>query len=447
MISTRPAGVDEIHVYACPNYGSGEPCLWVGVASYGQYRPDVAAYFGHERFTYSGYALSVNSLTPGSYLLVVYARSTVTGTFNNVDWASIAVTEPDLANCTSANPNDWADDTDELQWCLDNLPIVYLAPGSPGYIIGEGEGEKLRFRRNNLVLTTSSSIGTKATILAHPNLTEPMLHVLDSPVGWEISYIVFDGNFPNRTSNGTCAGERGTNIVADSTSNFVIRHIESARARCGSGLVITGSDFEVYASDFYWNGRSADDPYAQWADGITVNRCTNGYVHDNQFAENTDVDMAIAVGPGCVYTHNHVSHYYRYGFAGINFAVGTNPSHAGGVLEDNDVHSGFDLLGYGIALGNHPWTARGGTPEGALTLSVGLVEGNLVDGAVVNLAIDGIADGVVVGNTLLNQQGSRAYPAGCQLGGTNYTAADFGSAQIPGGFVSRTYHNDSCQEP
>jgi hypothetical protein len=73
-------GVDVIHVWAYPNPGSGAPPIFLGTAGYGRKRPDVGTLFG-ARFTDSGYGLQVRSLSPGTYDIAVFARSSVTGTF------------------------------------------------------------------------------------------------------------------------------------------------------------------------------------------------------------------------------------------------------------------------------------------------------------------------------------------------------------------------------
>jgi hypothetical protein len=52
-----------------------------GVAAYGGSRPDVGAIFG-ARFTNSAYTLNVSGLLPGAYRLVVFAHSTISGTFS-----------------------------------------------------------------------------------------------------------------------------------------------------------------------------------------------------------------------------------------------------------------------------------------------------------------------------------------------------------------------------
>ncbi len=78
--ATDDSGVDTIHVYAYPNPGSGTPPVFLGVAQYGFSRPDVGAIFG-AAFTNSGYAIGLGPLAPGTYDLVAFAHSTVTGTF------------------------------------------------------------------------------------------------------------------------------------------------------------------------------------------------------------------------------------------------------------------------------------------------------------------------------------------------------------------------------
>lgn len=81
-------GVDAIHVWAFPL--SGAAPIFAGSATVGFLRPDVAAAFGAARWGNSGYALSVSgALPPGEYILVVYAHSTISGTFNN--WTLVRI--------------------------------------------------------------------------------------------------------------------------------------------------------------------------------------------------------------------------------------------------------------------------------------------------------------------------------------------------------------------
>jgi hypothetical protein len=73
--------VSAVHVWAYANPGSGEPPVFVGAATYGGARPDVAAVFGSQ-FVNSAFSLTVVGLAPGRYQLVAHAYSTVAGGFN-----------------------------------------------------------------------------------------------------------------------------------------------------------------------------------------------------------------------------------------------------------------------------------------------------------------------------------------------------------------------------
>ena len=70
-------GVATVHVWAYPREGSP---IFLGPATYGGSRPDVAAIFG-ERFGESGFGLTVSALPPGTYDLAVFAWSTAVGRF------------------------------------------------------------------------------------------------------------------------------------------------------------------------------------------------------------------------------------------------------------------------------------------------------------------------------------------------------------------------------
>jgi uncharacterized protein (DUF2141 family) len=72
------SGVDTVHVWAYPDTG---PAIFLGAAQYGMERPDVAQYIG-ESARYSAFSLAVTGLAPGTYRLVVFAHSSVTGAFD-----------------------------------------------------------------------------------------------------------------------------------------------------------------------------------------------------------------------------------------------------------------------------------------------------------------------------------------------------------------------------
>ncbi len=86
-------GVDAVHVWAYPNPGSGAPAIFLGAATYGGSRPDIGAAYGSQ-FTNAGFSLTVQNQDPGEYRLIVYARSTVTGTFNQALTLTVFVDTP-----------------------------------------------------------------------------------------------------------------------------------------------------------------------------------------------------------------------------------------------------------------------------------------------------------------------------------------------------------------
>ena len=75
-------GVDTVHVWAYPVDAKGNRLdpMFIGQATYGGARPDVAAVYG-DRFENSGYGIIVTGLAPGTYDIALFAFSTVVNTF------------------------------------------------------------------------------------------------------------------------------------------------------------------------------------------------------------------------------------------------------------------------------------------------------------------------------------------------------------------------------
>jgi hypothetical protein len=71
-------GIDAVEVWAYPDDGTSP--IYLGHATIGGSRPDVAAVYG-ERAGSTGFGLIVRPMAVGGYTLAVFGRSTVTGTF------------------------------------------------------------------------------------------------------------------------------------------------------------------------------------------------------------------------------------------------------------------------------------------------------------------------------------------------------------------------------
>jgi Fibronectin type III domain len=88
--ATANNGIDALHVYAFRNPGSGAEPVFLGATAPGLSRPDVAAAFGAQ-FADAGYSLTVSNLAPGVYDVVVFARSRLTGQFENASVVRVTV--------------------------------------------------------------------------------------------------------------------------------------------------------------------------------------------------------------------------------------------------------------------------------------------------------------------------------------------------------------------
>jgi hypothetical protein len=135
-------GISAVHVYAVPAAGSP---VFLGVASYGAARPDIAALFGAQ-FTNSGYGLAASGLTPGSYTLQVFAQRTATGAFDLIQARAITIISgarmsvdgpaPGAAVTQPFNLGGWAVDLGTGSGTGVDTVHVYAAPagGSPVFL-------------------------------------------------------------------------------------------------------------------------------------------------------------------------------------------------------------------------------------------------------------------------------------------------------------------------
>ena len=179
LASTTGTGVDTVHVWAYPNPGSGQPAIFIGAATYGNARPDVATAFGSARFTNSGFSLTVDGLQGGAYQFVAFAFSTVAGGFNNAIPVTVQVLGPLMsldtppAGGTTIAPVDlagWATDSTAPAGTGVDVVHVYAYPnpgssqapiflGAAGYGLPRQDVANAfgaRFKNSGYLLTISS---------------------------------------------------------------------------------------------------------------------------------------------------------------------------------------------------------------------------------------------------------------------------------------------------
>lgn len=349
-------------------------------------------------------------------------------------------------NCPAANPSDSVSDDAALQACLNQGGTVLLVSGEPGYSLATG----LIINQSNTTLT-SADPANKAKLMADPNLNAPMLTVSGSPANWSISHLVFDGNRDLRTLKANCSGYRiFGSILQPRGSGFTIHHNELRHALCGSAMELSGQGFEIYNNIIEDNGWDqttyAPEP---WSDGITVLSCDNGYVHDNTLKDNTDIDIVVGGGVACRIQDNTITHQNRYGFGGLTagwfyggvevtpFANSTTAYHSRAMYSGNTISSATNKLAFGLMVGHHPWDINK-----TVTLDGTQVTGNTVTGAVVNLAVDGVESGMILGNVVSSPQGNDGF-SNCSLS-ANYTVGHVTSVSLQDGWTRKEFSGGGC---
>jgi hypothetical protein len=344
-----------------------------------------------------------------------------------------------VTTCEAANPFDTLPDDVALQSCLDDYDWVLLKPETlPGYV-GYLVGDTIKLKRAGALLT-SASYPSKAKLLAAPSLNGSMLRV-SGVDGFEISFLRFDGNRENRSvRDKPCDAVHNFRNVELAGVGFHVRYVESFGAVCGSAMTVGGSSrFEIYGSMFYDNGRQPEEANGLaglWSDGLTVFGCGDSTIRDNAFWDNTDIDLGVNGGASCSVYRNTISHFAKYAFAGL--VIG-DPTATGGEFSDNRITAGRNLLGFGIVVGCRPWAQCQGGSASNVT-----VYDNIVTGAVVNLAVDGLQGGWVHDNTMSGARGTRVL--NCPGVSLDYAVAHVDvNARIQSGYVAQTFaFGSSC---
>lgn len=348
-----------------------------------------------------------------------------------------------FAQCEQPNGNDQLDDSNAIECLLNQGGTVILnADVTYGYYIGQ----TVTLWTSGVTFTSSSQNGYRALLKAMPNLNGPIFEVENGSVSnTTISRIWFYGDKYNRI-NPPCGTGAAVNAQLRG-SGILVDNVESDAAPCNSSMVFDGStsDFEVKNSWFANNGWPEGSGHgSNWADGLTLNQCIRGWVHDNHFIDNTDVDL-VTGGTGsnawCALENNTIQHSQWHGFAGIHvgwFPGAGDGDHSGLTVSGNTISSGNNLLAFALVVGSHPWSMN---PAEQAT-HAGSVFSNGTSGAVVNLAVDGaFTAGSVTGNSYSGNQGNRGLYCTASM---NYGAGHNGSASVQGGYTPFKWDTGNC---
>jgi hypothetical protein len=341
-----------------------------------------------------------------------------------------------LGSYKCGNPADWQPDDSQLQDCWDK-GVYELDYGWPGYIVNGQNGDVrqgLVIKHSGAILASASP--QRARIIAGRDFNGTIIKSARGISGYEVRGIIIDGMVdkfvaidgtvtdvrdgePYRRWRNECGvGSDQGNVILEG-NNFVFDSNFSLSAMCGSGLGLHGSDFTVTNNFIAYNGRDRNDWELTgkhgfpWADGITAILCERGRISNNTLQDNTDIDLAIGGGAGCIVNQNLIYHAKKYAFAGLNIGnYNENGDHLGSIFSENTVYSAIpDRLAMGILVGSHPWE------PGVQVWNAGTIERNRSYRNVINMLIEGVYRGVIKDNLIFEPEGN---DTNCGAHGLNY---------------------------
>jgi len=229
--------------------------------------------------------------------------------------------------------------------------------------------------------------------------------------GVHVEHIVLNGNKTARAatpSGSQCASYNNSygynmRMVCDDCS---LTNSVTKNALCGTGCEVAGtpSGVELWRNTVAYNG--VHDTEGMWADGVTVHDAAGSVFTENEFIDNTDIDLIFGGCVDCVIEDNVIWH--TEAFAGGSFAAlmlhawpdgnggnGTSGNFTGTTTVNNSIDcSASRRCGIGLYLGSDAWyitDVYGGT-----------VHDNQIDNAEMGLLIDDVHDMQVYDNPVTN---------------------------------------------
>ncbi|MDQ3539920.1 MAG: hypothetical protein M3440_04465, partial [Chloroflexota bacterium] len=211
VAATSGTGVSEVQVYAYPNPGSGQTGTALGTATYGGSRPDVGASFGAQ-FTNSAYTKQITSLTPGTYQISVFAKSTVSNQFMLSKSAVIVV----VNGTPSPNPVSVPDVIDPGP-----TPTTTLSPPPPPNPGGPNPNTRVAVNRTSMSFgvvagTNGLRSGSQHATVNFSNGSSTWTATTDAP------WLQISGGSANGAASFTLSVKAGTYGVSTQTGTVTI---------------------------------------------------------------------------------------------------------------------------------------------------------------------------------------------------------------------------------
>jgi hypothetical protein len=394
---------------------------------------------------------------------------------------SITVVNPgNTGPCPAADKTGTTSATAALQQCLDDAvslsdktlrldpgtyvitePSSYIDPGDSALVIPEGV----------TITSTVTSPGTAscktddshcAILKADVDLRSRIIRGQSSSI---ITRLIVDGNGAARRTlhSGYCdANPRPSNIRMGGRK-FMVLNTVSRNAMCGTALGAvaankTGGVIDTYIQNNKITSNGTDT--GRWSDGITVARCIAEEISNNTVIDATDIGIVDGGGHNCTIHHNHISQSSLHAFAGLAvhyFCSFGNPHddqggwHDGSVFQNNIIH-GNNKMDFGISAGIHGWFQNLCTQKGKIggnNDDDGSKFGNTVDGAYINIAIDGWQNGEITKQKSVGGTGGVFKLFTCSsLARRVYTKFDFNNITDGTGLDADpvSFHG-GCQDP
>jgi hypothetical protein len=237
--------------------------------------------------------------------------------------------------------------------------------------------------------------------------------------GSVVDHIVINGEKTARagTSSGSqCAAMSNSygynlRIMCD---DCTLTNSVTMNALCGTGCEVsgTGSGVVLWRNTVAHNG--VHNAQGMWADGVTVHDYASTTVADNEFIDNTDIDLIFGGCQSCIIQDNFIWH--TTAFSGGAFAAlmihawpsgATSGNFTGSHTFGNVIDCGASRrCGFGLYLGPDAWyyaDTYGGT-----------VFHNVVDRAEQGVLIDDVRDMAVYDNRATNPASSTSASCGAR---------------------------------